>query len=130
MVVLDTDIIIDHLRQPEAKETGLMKVSKGVSKEGLSVSLITVQELYEGQSTKDKQAEEYLLATLAPLKILPYSYEVAQLAGEIARDLKEPIELADAAIAATVIINGAKLMTKNKKHFQNIPNLEFFSLDE
>ena len=67
--------------------------------------------------------EQYLLATISPLKILPYTYEVAQLAGEIARDLEFPIELADAAIAATTILNGGTLLTLNKKDFSGIKEL-------
>ena len=58
------------------------------------------------------------------LEQLPHSYEIAKLAGEIARDLKRPIELADAAIAATAVINQASLFTLNEKDFQGIKPLE------
>ena len=126
MVILDTNIIIDHIRQPVAKETHLMKIAQKVAKENLAISLISVQELYEGRSTREKDKEEYLLATISPLKILSYNYEVAQLAGEIARDLSQSIELADAAIAATTIINGASLFTLNKRHFKDIKDLIFY----
>ena len=126
MVVLDTNIIIDHLRFSAKGETALMSIAKKVAKENLAISVITVQELYEGKSAKDKQKEDYLLSTITPLKILPYDYEAAQLAGEIARDLEQSIEFADAAIAATAIVNGAFLRTLNKKHFQGIVGLEFW----
>lgn len=125
MVILDTNAIIDHLRQPKERDSHLVKIAKEKPKEALVISVISIQELYEGQSTKDEEKEQCLLATIAPLKILPYSYEVAQLAGKIARDLKRPIELADAAIAATAILNGACLFTLNKKDFQGIKGLEF-----
>lgn len=92
----------------------------------MAISVISIQELYEGKSTREKDKEEHLLATIAPLKILPYNYEVAQLAGEIARDLDYPIELADAAIAATAIVNGALLFTLNKRHFKGIKDLNFY----
>jgi len=123
MVVLDTNIIIDHLRLEDKQDSQLMKIAKEKPKEVLAISLLSVQELYEGYSTLDSQKEQYLLATISPLKILPYTYEVAQLAGEIARDLDRPIELADAAIAATTILNGASLLTLNKKDFINIQNI-------
>lgn len=127
MVILDTNIIIDHLRlEQKQKSSQLMKIAKQKQKEVLALSLISVQELYEGRSTQDSQKEQYLLATISPLKILPYTYEVAQLAGEIARDLNRPIELADAAIAATTILNGSSLLTDNKKDFTGIKNLKFF----
>lgn len=127
MVILDTNIIIDHLRlEQKQKDSQLMKIAKQKPKEVLALSIISVQELYEGRSTQDSQKEQYLLATISPLKILPYTYEVAQLAGEIARDLNRPIELADAAIAATAILNGSSLLTTNKKDFTGIKNLIFF----
>lgn len=124
MVILDTDVIIDHLRQIGGKETRLTAIVKDLPKEKLALSVLSVQELYEGQITKDSKKEEYLLATISPLRILPYTYEVAKLAGQIARDLEKPIELADAAIAATAIVNGAQLFTLNKKDFRDINGLE------
>lgn len=128
MVILDTNIIIDHLRQPKKKDSCLVKILKQKPKEILAISIISVQELYEGQSTKNKNKEQSLLATISPLKILPYGYGIAKLAGEIARDIDHPIELADAAIAATTIINSGQLLTLNKKDFQKIKDLEFASL--
>lgn len=123
MVVLDTSVIIDHLRQSPEKSK-LIKLAKAHPKESLAVSVVTIQELYEGESTRDKQKEEHLLATTGSLEILTYSFEIAKRAGELARDLSHPIGLADAAIAATTIINGAQLYTLNKKDFEGIKNLE------
>lgn len=124
MVILDTNIIIDHLRQRKNQaESALMTIAKTNSKQALALSLISIQELYEGRSMRYEQQEQYLLAIISPLKILPYTYEVAQLAGEIARDVGRPIELADAATAATAILNGATLLTLNKKDFIGIERL-------
>lgn len=127
MVVLDTSIIIDHLRQTGTKASYLEKLLKKDKRQSLAISVISIQELYEGQSTKDKHKEEKLLATISPLRILPYTFEVAQKAGEIGRDLDHPIELADCAIAASAIIYGYQLLTLDKKHFQGIKELEFYS---
>lgn len=124
MVILDTNIIIDHLRQPKIKQSRLVKLASQKPKEALALSVVSVQELYEGKSTKDKQKEQFLLATISPLKILAYTFEVAKLAGQIARDIKKPIELADAAIAATTIVHHAQLLTFNKKDFRLIKGLE------
>ena len=126
MVILDTGIIIDHLRLAKNSQNSiLIRIVKQKPKETLALSIISVQELYEGQSTQDEDKEQALLATISPLRILPYTYEVAELAGKIARDLKQSIELADAAIAATAITNGCQLLTLNKKDFANIKNLDF-----
>lgn len=124
MVIFDTNIIIDHLRQEKTTETHLLKFVKEKPKQSLALSIISIQELYEGKSTKKENKEHFLLSTIAPLKILPYTYEVAQFAGEIVRDLNNSIEFADTAIAATAIINNCKLFTLNKKHFEKIKELE------
>ena len=125
MVILDTNVLIDHLRQQGEQLSVLTNLIQENPKETVAISMISVQELYEGKSTKLEEKEKDMLAILAPLRILPYSFEVAQLAGQIARDLPHPIELADAAIAATTIVNGGKLLTLNKKHFTSIHDLDF-----
>lgn len=128
MVVLDTSVIIDHLRQKSRADSALISLAKNISRDNLAISAITVQELYEGQSTKDQEEENFLLATIGSLKILPYTYQVAELAGKLSRDLAQPIEFPDSAIAATAIINGAQIFTLNKKDFLPIQNLEFYEI--
>ena len=123
MVIIDTNIVIDHLRNPH-NTSSLMKLVKQLPKEQISLSIISIQELYEGRSTLDSHKEEILLAVISPLTILPYTFEIAQLAGQIARDLIRPIEFADAAIAATAIINEADLLTLNTKDFMHIKDLQ------
>lgn len=124
MVVVDTSIIIDHIRQPDDKLTYLRKLADKHLQKNLTISIITIQELYEGQSTKDKARHKKLINTITLFGIRSYTYEVAKLAGEIARDTVSKIDLADAAIAATAIINKAQLATLNKKDFQGIKDLE------
>ncbi len=123
MVVLDTSVVIDHLRQL-GKTSLLLRLEKKFPKQSLAISMISLQELYGGESTREEEQEQLLLSTVSPLKILPYNFETAKLAGEIERDLKRPIDFADAAIAASAIINGAQLATLNKKDFKGISDLE------
>ena len=101
-----------------------MNIVKDYPNETLAISIISIQELYEGKSTQDKKKEQFLVDTLKPLEILAYTEDIAKLAGTLARDLARPIELADAAIAATVIINQATLFTLNKKDFKDIKKLK------
>lgn len=124
MVILDTSVIIDHLRQKPEKSR-LLQFQNKLPKELLGISMVTLQELWEGQSTKDEKREEMLLATIAPLKIFPYTFEVAKLSGQILRDNAIPIEFADAAIAATAILNRCTLFTLNEKDFRGIKGIEF-----
>lgn len=128
MVVLDTSIIIDHLRQPAGAETVLKRIIRTRAERNLALAVISVQELYAGASSRDQVRSEYIVATIAPLRILPYTYEVAELAGELMRDSRQPPTFADAAIAATAIVNDASLATLNTKDFRSIPDLKLYKL--
>ena len=127
MVILDTSVIIDHLRRP-LEESILIKLFNDRPGESFGISVLSIQELYEGRSTRDEIKENHLLSTLGSLEILPYNTETAKIAGKIARDLKNPIDFATGAIAATVITSGGELFTLNEKHFKQIPNLNLYSL--
>ena len=127
MVILDTNIIIDHVRRKDSRSY-LERLVETVSEKDCALSVISIQELYEGSSTRDTAKENYLLTTISPLTIVSYTYDIAQRAGKIARDIKRPIALADAAIAATAIIHESVLVTLNKKDFSNIPGLELYKL--
>lgn len=125
MVILDTSVIIDHLRRPPEESILINLLERNVG-QTFATSVISIQELYEGESTKNEIKESHLLSTLGSLEILPYSTEVAKMAGKIARDLPNPIGFADAAIAATAINSASELVTLNEKHFKNIPTLDLF----
>ncbi len=126
MVVIDTNIIIDHLRLTSKSESQLSRLIKKEGRDNIYLSVISIQELYEGSSTRDNQKLQAMLNVIAPLKLLGYDTKIAELAGIIARDLGSPIELADAAIAATCIFNDAQLYTLNSKHFAKITDLELY----
>lgn len=123
VVLLDTNIIIDHLRQAPEKSI-LTRINTKIPYQNLRLSLITIQELYGGTSTLHSQKEKDLLAVISSLEILPYTYQVAQHAGKLFRDLGRPIDFADAAIAATAIVNCAELATLNTRGFAGIPELK------
>lgn len=126
MVVIDTSVVIDHIRQPRDQQTMLDTLSRRVPKSQLRLSVLSVQELYAGKSTREHKKEGYLVALIASLQTLPYSYAVAQLAGELVRDNVSPLTFADAGIAATAIVNGASLFTLNEKDFRGISGLQMF----
>ena len=90
MVIIDTSVIIDHLRRGGISL--LVKIEKQHPGETLAISAVTVQELYEGKSVEDDLKEKSMLAVLAGLKILPYTYSVAKEAGTINRKLKNPVD--------------------------------------
>jgi len=125
MVIIDTNIIIDHLRRP-SNDSILSVLSKKYGGEEIGISVVSIQELYEGKSTIVPTKETQMMAVIGQLNVLPYDIDVARLAGKIARDSKIIIDLADATVAATTIIHEGELLTLNTKHFQGIPNLKLF----
>ncbi|MBI2405028.1 PIN domain-containing protein [Candidatus Gottesmanbacteria bacterium] len=127
MVIVDTNIIIDHLRS-QSSTSVLIRLFDAYPEEPITTSVICLQELYEGESTRDDQKEQYLLSTLGSLDVLPYTVEIATLAGKLARDAKQSMEFADAAFAATALVNEAELFTLNQKHFTGILNLKLRTL--
>ena len=126
MVILDTNIIIDHLRQKDKSTSWLRKLTEKVGAEKLGISMATIQELYVGKSVFDPQNEQMMLQTISSFEVESYSYEIAKMAGELVRNLNGQLQFADAAIAATAIVNGASLFTLNVKDFVGIKNLEIY----
>lgn len=124
MVILDTSVLIDYLRRPTKVDSPLEEFIRLYQKDQLAISQLTIQELYSGKSSREVVKEQFFLKLVDFLEILPYSYEIAKLAGEITRDLKRPIGFPDAAIAATTIFYGGKLLTLNKKDFASINRLD------
>lgn len=124
MVIIDTNILIDYLRRSNSADTHLVKLLKLNPSKDVAISIITIQELYMGQSSRIIQREQFFLTVINSLQVLSYDNQIAKFAGEIIRDTKMQVQFADAAIAATAILNKAQLFTLNKKDFTGIKNLE------
>jgi tRNA(fMet)-specific endonuclease VapC len=125
MVILDANIIIDHLRMPRA-ESHYKQIVTASALEELKISTITIQELYSGKSTREEWREFEMLDSLKEIELVPYNYEIAQCAGILIRDSANKLTFPDAAIAATAILNKAKLFTLNVKYFKEIKGLQLW----
>lgn len=129
MIILDTSILIDHIRQKgSGRKTLFDRVVKTEGNFNICISIISFQELFQGQSTRDKDREEDVLDNLSYFKILGYDDSVALSAGKLVRDWNRNMGFADAAIAATALENNCSLFTLNTKDFYNIPGLGFYHL--
>ena len=101
-----------------------MRLVSQLSGEELAISLITVQELYAGRSSREHEKEKDMLAVISPLKMLPITYQIVKTAGCVARDFdKRAMTMADALIAATCLEYEAELATLNERDFAMIPRL-------
>lgn len=120
-IVIDTDIIIDHLRGFEPSTTFLRRVFQG---EYIGqVSVLTEMELFAGAMSRkgEKQAIENLLRCFTSI---PVSSSIARRAGHLLRNYRDKgLAPVDAVIASTCLDLNAILVTKNVKHFNLVEGL-------
>lgn len=107
-VLLDTDVLIDHLR--------LGRRVPVVPDEG-AYSSITRAELYAGRGTDERVVDELLEV----FDEIPVARRIAEEAGRIRREGR--LALPDAIVAATAILTGRELLTRNRRHFAGVAGL-------
>ena len=130
MPVLDTNILIDlgYSRRGEyAKAVAVVSMAKARG-ETICTTRLNVAELRVGiERAPDRAAEERRVSrTIAPLVILEFDEQAAEHFGRIQGhllDIGRPIGDMDALIAAVCFANGQRLITRNFRHFLDIPGL-------
>jgi tRNA(fMet)-specific endonuclease VapC len=96
------------------------------------ISFVTVAEMYRG-ALKGRWGERRIADLefhLRQFAVVPYSVRLCIAYAElsVAADTKgRSIAFADAFIAASALSLGIPLLTHNKRHFQDIPNLTVIS---
>ena len=121
MILLDTDVLIAHLRGVQAARQW-MRSARGSGP--LHVSVVSIAELTGGMRTSERREVWALLASLRAELVTEL---IARRAGEFRRRYARGhsgIGIADYLIAATVDYNGADLQTLNVRHFPMFPDLE------
>jgi hypothetical protein len=128
-ILIDTDIIINHLRGQSKETLFLKRIIVEEEFQGL-YSAITEVELYAVEKIDEKQAGE-IKNILANLNRIELSRKVAQLAGNLMGSFRKShgLEMPDAIIAASTLVHGASLVTKNTRHYSFIPGLLLTSPD-
>ncbi|HEY0603303.1 MAG TPA: type II toxin-antitoxin system VapC family toxin [Herpetosiphonaceae bacterium] len=117
-LLLDTDVLIDYLRAHTEAVTYITSLS-----DSLSISVITVAELYAG--VRDGAERAALEVFIRAFLILPINHDIAVKGGLYRRDYgkSHSVGLADALIGATVEHHQATLVTLNNKHFPMLTNV-------
>ncbi len=126
MTCLDTDFIIDLLRRKPDAETKLESLTSDENR--LTTTPLNASELYKGAYNSSRPIEEakrirHLLETL---DILEFSIAASETFGKLSSDLKKKgndIGDFDLLIASIALTHGEALLTKNVKHFSNVPGL-------
>jgi predicted nucleic acid-binding protein len=118
--LVDTSVLIDYLRgHPGAAD--LLEQERAAGP--LHASEITRLEILAGMRTAEEGETRLLLTTLV---WHPVDAEVAEEAGSLGRRWlrsHHTIDSADLAIAATAIRLGARLLTRNIRHFPMFTDL-------
>lgn len=121
-VVIDTNIIIDHLRNVPQATKQLKDIENG-SFEGL-LSTITIMELMAAPRL-DEHRVNAINKLLEIFEHIPVDNQVAATAGNLLSRYRAShgLDPMDALIAATAYVNEAVLFTLNTKHFKFIEGL-------
>lgn len=125
LVVIDTSIIIDFLRGRSRTLLKLLERQKN-KKIKLLLPVVVLLELEVGSSMESLETHEKVFKLLSPIERLEVNEECAILAGQAIRRKRAVTDPIDALISAMTVSRGAKLTTRNTKHFKNFPNLTFY----
>lgn len=130
--LIDTDWSIDYL---QGKAAAVKRVNELVRRRRLTISIVTVAELYEGviYSHEPPRRERALKYFLRLARLLPLDRDVARIFGRERGKLRKIKKLKDSGdldilIAATALRNNLTLLTNNTDHFQPIQGLRLESL--
>ena len=107
-ILVDSDVLVDHLRGHRRFERGQDEVH---------VSVITRAELFSGSGTEERRIRRLL----EPMAELPVDRAVAERAGRIRRTA--PVRMPDALIAATALEHRLTLVTRNVRDFDGVKGL-------
>jgi len=114
-VLVDSDILIEVSR---AKDQVLISrwVELSQSDQTVLYSPVTAAELWAGVRAREHEALTNLFRALL---CAPVDSETGRQAGDYLRQYRKShaVELGDALIAATALLNDAALWTRNRKHY-------------
>jgi predicted nucleic acid-binding protein len=121
LIVADSDVLIDFLRGG-GDELDTVRVELAAGR--LATTAITAFELEAGART---EKHRFAVADLlAGMPTLPLTASAARLGGAIHRERLlrgQQIGMADALIAAICIDEGRALLTRNRRHFEEVDGL-------
>ena len=121
MMIADTDVLIDFLQddQPVAR-----RIEIELERGQLSTTAVTRFELLAGARTTRQQG--LIAELLAALPCLPLDETGADRAAEVRRTLEKQglaIGMGDSLIAGIVLAQRGVLLTRNRRHFERVPDL-------
>ena len=132
MIGLDTTAIIDIFKKEQSIKNLIINLIE--DNEDIVSSIINYQEIMFGldfNNEKHKLEEEFYDKFFDSIVLLSFSKDSSKKESEIFWNLKKSgksIGKIDSIISGILLSNGVnKIITKNKKHFENIKELEVLS---
>ena len=135
MLILDTDHI-SILDRDTIEAFNLGRRLASVPPEEIAVTIITYEEQMRGwfaviaqAQTTPQQVEAYrklrrFINQFCQITLVDYSAEAASELAKL-RQAKIRVGTKDLQIASICLANGATLLTRNLKHFEQVPKLKF-----
>ena len=130
MACIDTTVLIDLVgSKNKYREKALFKIDQLIQRnETLVTTRFNIAELYVGveRSANQKSEEQVIHHLLKFISVLEFDDMAARLFGQITAYLQtigKPAGDMDILIAATAMVSNHILITRNSKHFMNIPEL-------
>ena len=126
--LVDSDWVADYLKgRTEASE-----FLRSLGTESLAISLITYGEIYEGiyYGANPKTHEAGFRRFLQWVDVLPLNRRIMQRFARIRGQLRRKGQLIgdpDLLIAATALQRKLTLITRNREHFERIPDLKLYA---
>lgn len=130
MACLDTTILIDLLGRSSPRKQQAGRKIKELAEKGqtLATTRFNMAELYVGlaRSKRPEEDEKVIATLLREFEVLEFTDAAARVFGPITGFLQQigrPAGDMDVLIAATALVHGHSLVTRNAKHFRHIPDL-------
>ena len=118
MILIDTNIFIDHLRDFKPASVFFESLQR---RDDVFFPAITEAELIAGSENNDPEKKKVLLRFLSQWHKIEVSNPIAILAGDLKREYN--LLLPDAIIAATALHHNIEILTRNTKDFKKIKDL-------
>ncbi|MBU0628378.1 MAG: type II toxin-antitoxin system VapC family toxin [Nanoarchaeota archaeon] len=125
MYLLDTDIIIDFLNN----DSSITKEIEKKANQPMFISSLTLCELYRGAflSTNPEEEQKNIFNLIASTEFLSLDKEACRIFGKnnaYLSKIGKMTQEVDLMISSIAISKELTLVTRNKKHFENIPGLK------
>lgn len=125
-VLIDSDVFIDFVRE----SPGVVAYINDLAPTGIAISSITYLEVFDGLLYDPPETIAAFRSKVTRFPVIPVDADIAERAARLRNHLrrsgKNPRSRSlDLIIAATALANGLTLVTRNNRHFHDVPGLAY-----